>query len=352
MELFYFSQAPELDTFVTKAGSQLGAEFLESWLWGEIKEAAGQDIIRIGVKENGPVGKIRAAATLLKTFLFGSFYYWYSPRGPVGDDEAREFLLTAVRKIDQPAVFWRFEPGPLFEPGLLPSEGIKTVEEIKTADEIKTVAEKKLKEGKVKIKKTLPLQPARTLFLDLGRSEEELLAAMHQKARYNIRLAEKKGVAIEVGGLADLPELQRLMRLTGARDKFRLHDEHHYENLIKLGNGAIKLFFARYQGRNIAAAVVSFFGGRVTYMHGASDNASREVMAPHLLQWEIIKQAKREGYRYYDFYGLDAVKWPGVTRFKLGFGGQIIDYPGTWDAIYRPAIYNFYQLARKLRRLI
>lgn len=351
MELFYFSEEAELNNFVISAGGKFGAEFLESWSWGEIMRADGQKILRIGARESGPNGPVKAAATLIKTSLLGSYFYWYSPRGPVGEGEAKEFLMEAVKNLDPRAVFWRFEPEPLFEPSSLSSEGIKKVEE-KKIDEIKTFEEKKLKEGKIKIKKTLNLQPARTLFLDLSRSEEELLAAMHQKTRYNIRLAEKKGVTVNGGGLEDMAELRRLLRLTGERDKFRLHSRRHYENLLKTGNGLIKLFLARYQEKNIAAALVSFFGGRATYLHGASDNASREVMAPHSLQWEIIKRAKKDGYKYYDFYGLDAVKWPGVTRFKLGFGGRAVDYPGTFDAVYRPTIYNFYQGARKLRRLV
>jgi lipid II:glycine glycyltransferase (peptidoglycan interpeptide bridge formation enzyme) len=340
MDLFYFSEAAELNNFIKSAGDQLGAEFLESWSWGEIRKAEGQKVLRIGARESGPNGPVKAAATLIKTSLFGSYFYWYSPRGPVGEGKAKEFLLEAVKNLDPRAIFWRFEPEPLFKPSSLSSEGIKIADEIK------------VKEGKIKIKKTLNLQPAQTLFLDLSRSEEELLAAMRQKTRYNIRLAEKKGVTVNGGGLKDMAELQRLLRLTGERDKFRLHSRRHYENLLKTGGGVIKLFLARYQEKNIAAALVSFFGGRATYLHGASDNASREVMAPHSLQWEIIKRAKKAGYKYYDFYGLDAVKWPGVTRFKLGFGGRTVGYPGTFDAVYRPVIYNFYQLARKLKRLI
>lgn len=321
MELFYFHNQDELNNFIKSAENRNGAEFLETWVWGEIAAQEGKTVLRVGVRDQG---RIQAAATLIKTPLFGPSFYWYSPRGPIGEEEASAFLAEAIKKIAGRAVFWRFEPS----------------------------ANVESKEGRARIKKTLNLQPAQTLFLDLGPSEEELLATMHQKTRYNIRLAEKKGVQIKIGDQEDISEFNRLLLLTGERDGFRLHSASHYENLLKTGNGSIRLFLARYQDRNIAAALVSFFGGRATYLHGASDNASREVMAPQLLQWEIIRSAKKEGYQYYDFYGLDEAKWPGVTRFKLGFGGRTFDYPGTFDFVYRPLVYRLYNGLRSLKRFI
>jgi lipid II:glycine glycyltransferase (peptidoglycan interpeptide bridge formation enzyme) len=139
------------------------------------------------------------------------------------------------------------------------------------------------------------------------------------------------------------------MSMTGERDAFRIHDKKHYKNMLGASEN-IKLFFATYEGKNIAAGLFCFFGNRVTYMHGASDNEARNLMAPYLLQWEIIKRAKKEAYKYYDFYGIDEKKWPGVTRFKVGFGGFVKEYPGTYDFIFRPAIYNFYEQLRKLKR--
>jgi len=142
------------------------------------------------------------------------------------------------------------------------------------------------------------------------------------------------------------------MALTGGRDNFRLHGAAHYKNLLTVAPDFIKLFLAEYRGRNIAAGFFCFWGDKVTYLHGASDNEFRNVMAPYLLQWFLILAAKKEGYRYYDFYGLDEKKWPGVTRFKLGFGGRTVEYPGTYDVIFNSAGYRIYNLARKIRRLV
>lgn len=331
MELIYFTERGQLNNFV-KNGEAAdlkhgGAEFLQSWEWGELIERGGERIMRLGVREGK---KIVAAATLIKKELRGSYFYWYAPRGPIVSAEAsskpavEDFLFNEIKKLDQQALFLRIEP---------------------SADWYK-------ESNKIRARKSLDLQPQETLILELENSEEELLAAMHQKTRYNIRLAEKKGVIIKPGTSEQCPEFWRLMNLTGDRDQFRIHDAAHYENLVRTDNGFVKLFLAEYVGRNIAAGLFCFWGNKVTYMHGASDNEYRNVMAPYLLQWSVIKTARAQGYKYYDFYGISEKKWPGVTRFKLGFGGQRIKYAGAHDLIFKPFLYGTYDLFRKLRRLI
>jgi len=311
----------------------LDGGFLQSWQWGELLKAEKADraeILQIGVRsERG----ILAVATIIKNPLGKGGFYWYSPRGPIFKTDlaakeragSEDFLYEEIKKITSRAVFLRIEP-----PVIVKLENIE----------------------KFKIKKTLDLQPRQTLILDLVFSEEELLKGFHQKTRYNINLAAKKGLEIKEGSVADFSEFWRLMTMTGARDDFRLHSAEHYRNLLSGSKDFIKLFFASYNGKNIAAGLFCFWGGKVTYLHGASDNEFRSVMAPYLLQWSVIKRAKKESYKYYDFYGISAKKWPGVTRFKLGFGGRIENYPGTYDVIFRPVLYGFYEFIRKLRRLV
>jgi lipid II:glycine glycyltransferase (peptidoglycan interpeptide bridge formation enzyme) len=326
MELVKLDNLKELDRLV-------GGEFLQAEFWSELLISEGEAVEYWGVKEDdsphsssGEVRKILAAAVLIKKKLFGPFFYYYAPRGPRGEKAAIGFLLNELKKekfnslnSKAKAIFLRIEP------------------------------EEKI--SSVNLKKTIDLQPKKTLWLDLSLSEEELLKAMHQKTRYNIRLSEKKGVVIREGGgtAKDFSEFWRLMSLTSERDAFRIHNQKHYKNLLGASNN-IKLYFAQFEGKNIAAGLFCFFNDRVTYMHGASDNEARNLMAPYLLQWEVIKTAKKEGYKYYDFYGIDEKKWPGVTRFKGGFGGVVKEYPGTYDFIFRPFVYNLYELLRKLRR--
>lgn len=318
MELRRLDKQLELDFLV-------GAEFLQSVFWAELAHKEGEIVERFGVEE---AGEFKAVISVIKKPLFFNFFYYYAPRGPRGEKMAIKFLLNELGKNLGEAVFLRIEP-----------------------EEFTIVSDKANFQKGIGLKKSLDLQPKKTLFLDLGLGNDELLKAMHQKTRYNIKLAEKKGVKISEGSISDLEELWRLMTKTSERDGFRLHSRSHYENLLGMSK-YIKLFFASFEGRKIATGLFCFFNGRVTYLHGASNNEERNLMAPYLIQWEVIKQAQAAAYKYYDFYGIDEKKWPGVTRFKLGYGGFIKEYPGTYDLIFRPFLYGFYEFLRKLRRVI
>jgi len=199
--------------------------------------------------------------------------------------------------------------------------------------------------------RTIDVQPAQTLVLDLQSDLEQLLSRMHPKTRYNIRLAEKKKVTVRIDN-SRIEEFISLLQITTDRDQFRGHNDNYYRALAEFDSQFVKLFLAEYQGKIIAAGLFAFYGNGVTYLHGASSNTNRQVMAPYLLQWEVIKAAKESGHRYYDFYGISSQKWPGVTRFKVGFGGEVVNYPGTFDYIVRPGVYKLYKLLRALRRLI
>lgn len=324
MALFYWPEGRQLDNFIEAVTTS--SEYLQSWAWGDILKSEGEEIIRTGWRAEASQ-ESSVAATLVKKSLGAGYSYWYAPRGPIfnaksgpdRNDLARDFF-AAIKDLDPKVLFLRIEPS----------------DELELAD----------------IRPSLALQPKQTLVLDLDGSEEELMADMHPKTRYNIRLAEKKGVVIKEGNMADWPEFWRLMNLTGERDGFRLHSATHYKKLLEADPGFIKLFFAVHEGRHIATGLFCFWGGRATYLHGASDNEARNLMAPYLLQWSVIRQAKRTGVSTYDFYGIDEKKWPGVTRFKLGFGGRKVEYPGTYDVVFRPAAYYIYNLLRKIKRSI
>ena len=202
-------------------------------------------------------------------------------------------------------------------------------------------------------KKTIDLQPRHSLIIDLTKSEKDLLQDMHQKTRYNIRLAEKKELLFSEGKTtADFDSFWSLMKKTGERDSFRVHDREHYQTLATANPDFIKLFLIKDKDKTLAAGLFSFYANKVTYLHGASDHQSRQLMAPYLLQWQLIKMARESSFLYYDFYGIDAQKWPGVTRFKLGFGGREVVYAGTNDLVFSDFKYNLYLLLRQIRRLI
>lgn len=214
------------------------------------------------------------------------------------------------------------------------------------------------------------VQPQDTVVLNLESDEDTLLAGMHKKTRYNIRLAAKKGVEIcrhsSDDALRILPGWYELYRETGLRDGISLHPESYYRRLIenaqtaravgKFGEGApvISLYTAEHEGDTLAGIIVARTGSRSVYMYGASGALKRELMPNQLLQWTAIRDARNEGALEYDFFGIPPVDDPshpmhGLWRFKTGFGGDILHYRGAWDFAFKPVVYGLYRWAEKLR---
>ncbi len=301
--------------------------FAQSFAWGEVYICEGKEVERLVITEGG---NFLAAQIIYQNLPF-SWSYGFVPKGPaLLDPKFLESFFEYLRK--KGCVFVRVEP------------------------------DKVIDSNKFLIKKSIDINPCATAVLDLTKSEEELLTKMHPKTRYNIRLAEKKGMQIKKE--KNLDELLRLMKMTGARDKFRLHKDRHYEEV--LNSEIVYQINIENGGDTIAVGVFVGYGSTFTYLYGASDHNFRSLMAPYLVQWEGIKMGKALGFSKYDFFGIapkikgDTVEYEydqkhqyaGVTRFKLGFGGEIKEGPGTYDVLLNKSKYYFYQTLRKLRRLI
>jgi peptidoglycan pentaglycine glycine transferase (the first glycine) len=200
------------------------------------------------------------------------------------------------------------------------------------------------------------IQPPRTIIVDIRGSEGEILARMKQKTRYNIRLAEKKGVTVRAWD--DLESFHKMMTLTGGRDGFGVHSldyyKHAYELLYPEQMG--ELLVAEYEGMPLAALFVARHGNRAYYLYGASTEAERNRMPAYLLQWEAMKWAKARGGEEYDLWGVPDEEeetleanfekrsdglW-GVYRFKRGFGGQLKRAVQALDRVYNPFLYWAY----------
>ncbi|MFH1744752.1 MAG: peptidoglycan bridge formation glycyltransferase FemA/FemB family protein [bacterium] len=308
--------------------TQREAQFLQSWEWGEFQKSQN-NIFRIGIEDGDEI--IFAATIINKKIIFNK-HYFYCPRLDIADaaessaerlcrnDAVQKLFWQEVKNLAEKenSVFLRYEP-------------LSEIPQIKNSV------------------KTIDVQPHSTMILDLEKREEDLLIAMHQKTRYNIRLAEKKKVNIVVDA-ERFEEFWELMKETRGRDKFRTHGKEYYRKMLDIN--FIKLYLAEYEGRIIAGTIISFFGDTATYIHGASSNKYRNIMAPYLLQWQAIMDAKNKGIKYYDFFGIDEKKWPGVTRFKKGFGGQEVKYSGTYDIVFDNFWYNVYRVGRWVRRII
>lgn len=333
MRIIEITDSFTLDNFLA---AQKHSNFLQSWGWFSYNEARGKEIHRLGLVDGQ--GELKGVCSFLKQTIGAGKSYYYAPRGPVckewNSQTSRLFAsyMAGLAKRDA-AIFLRFE-----------------------ADLI-------LSEGGYPVRATIPVQPERTTVLDLRQSEEELLSRMHQKTRYNVRLSQKKGVIVKAVEKEELPRefaaWWPIMEETKRRDAFRLHSKEHYYQMLDLLSGekdhknglGLKLYLAKHKGEVLAGVILAFFGDTAVYLHGASSSRMRNLMAPHAIQWQAIRLAKQSGFGFYDFNGIDEKKWPGVTRFKLNFGGDEIKYPGTFDLIFDTGWYSVYSLIRKARRM-
>jgi len=199
------------------------------------------------------------------------------------------------------------------------------------------------------------IQPPRTIIIDIRGSEDEILARMKPKTRYNIRLAEKKSVTVRAWN--DIESFYKMMLVTGGRDGFGIHSLEYYKRAFELFRpGMCKLLVAEYDGKPLAALMVFARGRRAWYVYGASTDEERNRMPTYLLQWEAMKWAKARGCEDYDLWGVpdeDEVTleansesrhdglW-GVYRFKRGFGGELKRAAQALDRVYNPLLYWAY----------
>jgi lipid II:glycine glycyltransferase (peptidoglycan interpeptide bridge formation enzyme) len=308
--------------------------FLQSSAWASLRTAQGWSARRFEVRDDGG-GLVGGAQVLTRRSRGGAVAY--VPRGPVCEPggAAWSALLPAMREsLRGDAVALRLEPH------WADDHAARTA-----------LSAAGLREAK-------PTQPASTLLIDLSVGDEQLLAGMKQKWRYNVRLASRRGVVVEEGGRAETDEFERLMAVTAERDDFPHREAGYYTEVLRALGAAGRLYVARYEGEMLAGIVVVHFGDTATYLYGASSDAERQRMPNHLLQWVAMKRARESGCRWYDMWGVPdelgeaAVKgddpaavplgsgglW-GVWGFKRGFGGQVVKYVGAWDDVYAEGRY-------------
>lgn len=314
------------------------AHLLQTTEWGELKSAFGWEAARLVTGEVG-------AQILFRDLPFG-FSFAYIARGPIVGGEGSPFWRAKSASWDifldeldslckqKRSVFLKVEPdvyvGRGEIGGKVPPAGFQDSPHA--------------------------IQPSRTIVVNLVGDEEEILARMKQKTRYNIRLAQKKGVVVRSS--SDVELFHRLIRATAERDRFGVHNLEYYHLAYDLfhARGSCELLFAEYQRQPLAAIMVFVHGKRAWYLFGASVDSHRDRMPTYLLQWEAMRWAHSQGCIEYDLWGvpdhdLDTLEaqfarrsnglW-GVYRFKRGFGGQLRRAYGPWDRVFHPSLYRLY----------
>ncbi len=203
-----------------------------------------------------------------------------------------------------------------------------------------------------------PLFTKYTFVLDLTKSEEELSKAMHPKTRYNIKIAEKHGVTIQEDTTEQgFEEYLKLEKETTDRQGFYAHNNTYHKTMWKIMKdaGIAHIFTATFQGETLAAWIIFVHDGVMYYPYGASSRNHREVMAPNLLLWELVKWGKKQGFHTFDLWGAIGPDpdpqdpWYGFHRFKTGYNPTLIEFIGSYDLILRPVLYKLYCIVDSIR---
>ena len=200
------------------------------------------------------------------------------------------------------------------------------------------------------------IQFRNTMLIDLTRGEDELLAAMKPKTRYNVRLAQKKGVAIRSGDLGDLDLLYRLYTETAQRDAFIIRPIDYYRDAWGsfIQAGLAHPLIAAVDGQAVAGLILFRFADRAWYMYGMSSHLHRDKMPNHLLQWEAMRWAKVQGCTVYDLWGApdelnESDSMWGVYKFKDGLGADFAPHAGAHDfVVSRPGYWAYTQAMPRL----
>ena len=311
-------------------------DLLQSYEWGIVKSRGGDwEPFRIMAFDDGqPV----ATLSMLKRRIPGlSASVFYASRGPVGDLTNPDALASLLEVASETArrrsaILLKIDPPIPVEDGIseanLRSHGFRCVRRETGFGGI---------------------QPKCVMQLDLNKDVDVLMGECKPKTRYNIRLAEKKGVVVREGsGKNDLRVFYDLLVETAARDGFMIRALSYYRTLweVLAPGGYARLFLADYQSQPVAGALCFYFGNRCWYAYGASSNSHREVMPNYLMQWRIIERAKSLGCGLYDFRGVSPRREPdpadrlqGLNRFKEGFNARFVEYIGEYDLPFSKTMY-------------
>lgn len=310
---------------------------LQSWQWGEFRQKTGVEVERLGFFEKGKLTKAFQLTFHPIPILGGTAGYLPKSFCPNQDQ------LIALKEIGQRhrAVFVKLEPNVYW-----PVENQKTM-----AAAVKFLEENSVEPGRA-------LFSRHTFLINLTQTEEELFAKISNKARYNVRLAIKKGVKIfEDSTQKGLDQYLRILKETTKRQQFYAHGPEYFRNMWQTlqSSGMMRIFHAIYQQTVLVSWIVFIFHDRLYYPYGASSNMYREVMASNLMLWEMIKFGKENNLKTFDLWGAlppDADKnhpWYGFHRFKASYGGQLVEFLGSYDYVLKPVQYRVFRSVEKMR---
>lgn len=307
---------------------------LQSWEWGEFRKQTGVKLSRLIQKIDDGHSEVFQITWHKVPKL--NIYIGYCPKSAIPNEEA----IKRISKIakDLGVIFVKFEPNEKAGEG--------------SRSKIKELSNKEyLIAGK-------PLFTKYSFWLDISESEDSILKKMQQKTRYNVRLAEKRGVRIiEDDSETGFEDYWKLTQETTKRQGFYSHTKSYHQKMWQamVGSGMGHIFKAVYEGKILATWVIFCLNGVLYYPYGASSNLHREVMASNLMMWEVIKFGKSQKCKLFDLWGSlgpdpDVTDpWYGFHRFKQGYGAELVEFVGTYDLVVNQHQYFLYKAADKVR---
>lgn len=302
---------------------------LQSPEWETYEKSEGQKTFRL-------TGEGFSALAVLKKTVLGN--YLYCPYGPAIEfqnaEECRKNFGQALEKLkdlakEQGAFFIRVEPA---------FDAIND-------EELKALG----------FEKSHDIDPAHTWILDLAKlSQEELLAGIEKRKLRHWRTHENKGISLrQTQDPEQITILTRFLKGLGERDHFNPQTEEHLKRQLQAGFAT--LYIAELEGEPIAAALIYDHNGVRYYAHAATDEEHRKLMAGTIILIQMIIDAKENGEEVFDFWGITTSEdpkhpWYGFTQYKKSFGGEQVDYAGTWDLPVKKVRYGLYKVVRKINR--
>jgi len=329
------------EEFDSKVWDSVANHPLQTWEWGEARKEIGVEVIRVG-EFSGT--KLKAVYQLtLHKIPFTNWKTGYLPRSVFPSKDVLDFLYKYCKKNNVISV--KLEP----YVSLNSIEGLILDSASQRGEQVKN--DKRL------LKSSNPIFPEWTQVIDLTQPEEQLLKNMKPKTRYNIRLAQKKGVIVkEESNERGFKTFLKLYFETAKRQNYYGHNETYHRAIwSNLKKTISHLIVAYYQDIPLAVYELFHFKDRLYYVYGGSSEEYRNLMAAQLIMWETIRLGKKIGAKYLDMWGSLAPEysqthpWAGFTRFKEGYGGKFVQLTGSYDLVVNKLLYKLFNLAYQIR---
>lgn len=320
------------DAFV---GAMPSSGFMQSFFWGAFKKRTGWDVLPLGVFDDE---KLIGGAIVLRFHVSSDQHFLYIPQGPVldyGRPDASMIFSVIIEYIRN-----NLASNDAAGSGVVTSH-LRIEPRITESPSYFSLFRRA----------SFDVQPSSTILIGLKKSENDLLATMKPKGRYNIGVAQRHGVTVsfEAFDEKNLGAFYELYLETAKHHTFKPQSLEYFSSMMSPESSSYYTFaFARYESRIVSAALVVITGSSATYFYGASSSDVPEIMAPYLLQWETMRHAKNLGCTVYDLWGVVSATaranhpWLGFSKFKEKFGGALVRFIGAHDLILNESAYEEY----------